>query len=144
MSAPVKVLLTIVSRQQYHHEAPDTAKLVTEGTMCREGDMTVLQYEETELTGLSGTTTTFRVRPGHAEVERTGTLTSRMVFEPGQDDQSLYQMDVGTLMLRILTEEITVELCDDGGFAHISYAIDIEGQPAGRVDYRIDVQKLSR
>ena len=67
-----------------------------------------------------------------------------MVFEPGQDDQSLYQLDVGALMLRIVTEEITVDLHDSGGFAHISYAIDIEGQPAGRVDYRIDVQKLPR
>ena len=141
MTQPVDVLLTISSRQQFRDEKPETTRLITDGTMRRDGQTVELAYEESELTGLSGTKTTFRMAPQRVELERTGKVASRMVFIPGQEDQSLYDMGFGALMIAVRAEKVRVKFNDDGGSARVSYAIDIEGQPAGRIDYRIDVQR---
>ncbi len=141
MTQPVDVLLTICSRQQFRDEKPEITRLITDGTMRRDGQTVELAYEESELTGLSGTKTTFRMTPQRVELERTGKVTSRMVFVPGQEDQSLYDMGFGALMIAVRAEKVRVKFNDDGGSARVSYAIGIEGQHAGRIDYRIDVQR---
>lgn len=141
MTQPVDVLLTIRSRQQFRDEKPETTKLLTEGTMRRDGETVELAYEESELTGLSGTTTTFRMAPQRVELERRGKVSSRMVFVPGVEDRSLYDMGFGALMIAVRAEKVRLDFNDNGGSASVSYTIDIEGQAAGRIDYRIDVRK---
>ena len=141
MTKPVDVLLTIRSRQQFRDEKPETTKLLTEGTMRRDGETVELAYEESELTGLSGTTTTFRMAPQRVELERRGKVSSRLVFEPGVEDRSLYDMGFGALMIAVRAEKVRLDFNDNGGSASVSYTIDIEGQAAGRIDYRIDVRK---
>lgn len=141
MTKPTEVLLTILSRQQFRDEEPETTKLVTEGTMRRVGETVELAYEESELTGLSGTTTTFRMTPQRVELERRGAVSSRMIFEAGQEDRSLYDMGFGALMIAVRAEKIRMHFDDDGGSACVAYGIAIEGQTAGRIEYRIDVRR---
>ena len=58
------VVLSIQGRQHYGDQEPETIELVTEGTMeFRDGGWDIT-YEESELTGLAGVVTTFRVEPG--------------------------------------------------------------------------------
>ena len=84
MTKPTEVLLTILSRQQFRDEEPETTKLVTEGTMRRDGETVELAYEESELTGLSGTTTTFRMTPQRVELERRGAVKAHGDLMPAQ------------------------------------------------------------
>ena len=52
------VVLNICGRQSYEGQEPDVIELVTEGTMeLRDGGWEI-SYEETELTGMEGVTTT--------------------------------------------------------------------------------------
>ena len=64
------VLLTIRAEQHYEDMEPDSMELMTEGTLVRTGEgWLVLSYQESELTGLEGTTTTFEIREiGRAHV----------------------------------------------------------------------------
>lgn len=53
------------------------------GTMeFRDGGWDIT-YEESELTGLAGVITTFRVEPGKVTLNREGALNSRMLFQEG-------------------------------------------------------------
>ena len=55
------VVLSIQGRQRYGEQEPETIELVTGGTMeFRDGGWDIT-YEESELTGLAGVITTFRV-----------------------------------------------------------------------------------
>lgn len=135
------VMITVTSRQQLNGEPPETIELVTEGTMRRDGDVTELRYEETEVTGLAGTTTIFRFGRERVELERRGALASRMVFALGQEDCSLYDMGIGSLMITVRTEHLRVKFDDEGGEATVVYAIAVEGESAGRISYRIEVTK---
>ena len=100
------VMLSIRGRQSYDGHEPEVIELVTDGTMeFRDGGWDIA-YEETELTGLEGVTTVFRVEPGKVTLSRTGRLNSQMVFQQGVAHESLYQMEFGALMLTVLATSV--------------------------------------
>ena len=132
-----EVMLSILGRQAYLDQEPDEIELVTEGTMeFMDGGWTI-QYEETELTGMAGVTTTFRVEPGKVILTRTGKLHSQMVFQEGVHHESLYQMEFGALMITVCATRIFAQLGDEGGMIDLVYHIDIEHNAAGTVDYHL-------
>ncbi len=134
------VVLSILGRQRYDHQEPETIELVTEGTMefCNGGWDIV--YEESELTGLAGVTTTFRVEPGKVTLTRTGRLNSQMVFQQGIAHDSLYQMEFGALLMTVKATRVYYDILPDGGTIDLIYTIDIEHSQAGEIDYHLDIR----
>ena len=138
-----RVLLTIRGRQAYQDQEPEVIELVTEGTMTlRDGGWDIC-YEESDLTGLQGVTTTFRVEPGKVILTRTGKLHSQMVFEQGVPHDSLYQMEFGALMITVCAQSLFYDMTPDGGVIDLAYTIEIENTAAGVIDYHLDVQSVS-
>ena len=133
------VLLSIVGRQTYPGQEPDAIELVTAGTMEQIPDGWELSYQESDLTGLAGVTTTFRVEPGAVILERTGNLRSKMVFQKGVPHDSLYQMAFGAMMITVCAEHLYFDIVPDGGVIDLVYAINIENTQAGTVDYHLDI-----
>ena len=77
MSIPV--ILSIQGCQSYPEQEPDVIELTTEGALeFRDGGWDI-RYEESDLTGLAGVTTTFRLEPGQVILQRTGKLRSEMI-----------------------------------------------------------------
>ena len=120
----MKVVLTITGSQRFGTDEPEKTSLVTEGTLEREGDILLLSYEESELTGMEGPTTVFRVEPARITLQRSGTLESQMVFELGHEDRSLYDMGFGALMITVLTDRLENTLTDAGGEMDVSYSVE--------------------
>lgn len=137
-----KVLLTIVSQQQFQQERPEHTKLVTEGTMSLEKGNVSLSYWESELTGLQGTKTTFLIEEDRVTLSRSGTVESKMTFVVGKEDQSLYDMGFGALMITVRTEKIQSSFNEKGGSLRVSYGIVIEEEAAGSIRYLIKAQVL--
>ena len=134
------VVLAIRGTQTYAGQEPDVIELVTEGTMeFRDGGWDI-SYEESELTGLAGVTTIFRVEPGKIILTRTGRLNSQMVFQPGVSHDSLYQMEFGTLMITVQASHVFFDILPDGGVIDLAYSINIENTEAGEIDYHLDIR----
>ena len=134
------VVLSIQGRQRYADQEPEIIELVTDGTMeFRDGGWDI-SYEESDLTGLAGVTTTFRVEPGKVTLDRTGTLYSRMVFQEGVSFDSLYQMPFGTLMITVMATSVFFDIVPDGGVIDLVYQISIENSETGVVDYNLDIR----
>lgn len=135
------VMLTIRGRQIYEGQEPDVIEMVTEGTIEHFGTHWDICYEETELTGLAGVITTFRIEPGKVTLSRDGKLRSQMVFEEGVFHESLYQMEFGALMITVCAKQISSCLGSDGGTVDLVYGIDIENCAAGIVDYHLEISR---
>ena len=137
-----RVMLHICGRQTYADQEPEVIELTTEGTMVfRDGGWDIC-YEESDLTGLRGVTTTFRVVPGGVTLSRTGSLNSQMVFKQGQTHDSLYQMEFGALMLAVTARHVLFDLTPEGGFIDLVYDIEIENTASGVVDYHLDIRTI--
>ena len=135
-----EVVLSIRGTQTYDGQEPDVIELVTEGTMEFRNGGWDISYEESDLTGLAGVTTTFRVEPGTVILERTGNLRSKMVFQKGVPHDSLYQMAFGAMMITVCAEHLYFDIVPDGGMIDLVYAINIENTQAGTVDYHLDIR----
>ena len=134
------VVLAIRGRQSYPGQEPEIIELVTEGWMEFRSGGWDISYEESELTGLAGVTTTFRVEPGRVTLDRKGALNSQMVFEEGVAHDSLYQMPFGALMLTVKATFVYYDIVSDGGTIDLSYQINIENTEAGIIDYHLDIR----
>ena len=134
------VILTICGRQTYEGQEPDVIELTTDGTMEFHNGGWNISYEESELTGLQGVTTTFRVEPGRVTLNRIGKLRSRMVFQEGTAHESLYQMEFGALMVTVCADRVFYDLVPDGGTIDLVYSIEIENSAVGMVDYHLDIR----
>ena len=97
------VIISIKSTQNMDGQE-DTIELVTQGVLRHsEEEGFALVYPESELTGLEGTLTTFRIAPDRITLLREGTINSEMIFEEGQKHFSLYETPFGGLMLGVNT-----------------------------------------
>jgi uncharacterized beta-barrel protein YwiB (DUF1934 family) len=137
-----RVILDIQGRQSYQDQEPEIITLTTEGTMeLRDGGWDI-SYEESDLTGLKGVVTTFRVEPDKVILTRTGNLHSQMVFQQGKSHDSLYQMPFGALMITICATSVFYDITPDGGVIDLSYTIEIEQSAAGVIDYHLDIRAV--
>ena len=136
-----EMLLTIAGTQHFNGEEPETTKLVTDGTLRTEEGAVILSYAESELTGMRGTLTTFRIEKDRVTLTRSGTVESVMTFAVGKEDRSLYDVGFGALMITVRTERIDCEMDENGGFLEVAYGISIEDSTAGEIEYRIEAKK---
>lgn len=137
-----KVLLSITGKQSYRDQEPEVMELVTEGTMEFSNGGWDISYQESDLTGLQGVTTTFRVEPDKVTLTRTGPLRSTMEFRIGQTHDSLYELDFGALMLTVTTRHLFFDIVPEGGCIDITYDIEIEKSEGGQVDYHLDIRAI--
>lgn len=134
------VMLSLRGMQRYPEQDPEVIELVTEGTLETYQDGWKLKYEESDLTGLAGVTTTFFIRPNMVTLQRTGPLSSRMEFREGVPHESLYQMEFGALMITVCANKVSYDINENGGSIDLLYSIEIEQTAAGHIEYHLDIQ----
>jgi len=135
------VMLTIRGEQYFDGVDPDETKLMTEGTMEMTEQGMRLSYQETELTGMEGTTTTFEVQDKKVILTRSGTVNSQMIFEEGRQHTSLYETPFGELPVDIQTSSLRHNLSQRGGIMEIKYSIAVAHTATGRNCFKIQVRR---
>ena len=136
------VIISIRGVQTRNDDPPEVIELVTEGRLMDCGDAGyTLSYQESEITGLEGTLTTFQVEPDCITLMRMGEFNSQMVFQPGRRHFSMYDTPYGALSIGVNTKKMRADLDENGGEIEIDYAIEIDHAVAGENTFRIDVRE---
>ena len=137
----VPVLLSIRGEQYFDGADPDATELMTEGVMEITSEGVAFSYEESALTGMEGTTTTFQVRGPQVILTRDGGVNSQMIFEEGRQHTSLYETPFGELTVDIQTSRLRHNLTGQGGVMEIQYSIAVEHTVTGRNCFKIRVRR---
>ena len=140
-----EVIIFVRGEQYYDGVDPDNIELISEGrmTIADDGEIS-LEYQETELTGMEGTTTRFTVRDDVVVLTRSGAVNSQMIFQRGTRHSSLYGTPWGTMMVDIATSKLTYRLGEHGGLLEVQYTIAVEHQVTGRNQFKIRVRERAR
>ena len=101
----------------------------------------VLSYEESTLTGMEGTTTTFEVKGPRVTLTNNDKVNSQMIFEEGRQHTSLYETPFGELTVDIQTSFLKHNLTERGGVMEIKYSIAVEHTVTGRNCFKIRVRR---
>lgn len=135
------VVISVKGEQYYDGVDPDTTELMTEGTLETTEDGLCIRYQETALTGMEGTETTFEVGPSRVILRRSGSVSSQMVFEEGKQHRSLYETPFGDLSVDIQTSRLRHNLTERGGIMEIKYSIAVEHVVTGRNCFKVRVRR---
>lgn len=107
----------------------DVIEVITPGDFIIEEGRFKGIYEETELSGMKGTTTTINIFEDNFILERTGTTNTKMEFELDKTAVSLYNTPYGVMDLQIHTEDLEINVDENGGNIRAKYAMGFSGQP---------------
>ncbi len=104
--------------------APIT-ELVTLGRYRMEDGEHVLEYDETELSGAEGTTTTIRFGGDKVSMERSGTEQSLFMIEKGRHVVSAYDTPMGIFSIGFLGTKLDYDIAGHEGKLELCYNIDL-------------------
>ena len=135
------VIISITGMQRDPSGQSDQVELVTAGKYGFENGESRFTYEESDLTGLEGTRTTFSISPMGVTLRREGSLNSEMVFREGKKDFFLYQTPFGSATMGVDTRRIDARLDEHGGYMELDYDIDFNHTPMGRNKFKINVRE---
>ena len=140
-----EIILFVRGEQTYDGVSPEVTELATEGVMTiREDGEMVLTYQESEITGMEGTTTRFTIRGGTVVLERAGLIVSRMEFKQGERSSSFYETPWGTMEVDIVTTKLAHRFTERGGVMEIACTIAVNHQVTGENRFKVRVKEAAR
>lgn len=115
-------------------------EVVTPGEFYKEGDYYFAIYDETELSGMEGTKTTLKVSQEDFLLSRTGSTNGEMYFKKNSKDVSLYDTPYGSLQITIETNELKVDLDENGGEIYINYNLAVANQEPQNTVLKVSIR----
>ena len=137
----MKDVVISVTGVQQTEEGPDVLELVTAGQYGVSPEEIRMSWEESELTGMAGTRTTFSVYPRKVVMTREGKVNTRMVFEEGKKNYFLYETPFGAATMGVDTNRVRAELTPTGGEMEVDYSIDVNQQMVRRHRFFIQIKE---
>jgi uncharacterized beta-barrel protein YwiB (DUF1934 family) len=121
-----KVVVTVKSKQIVDG-SEESIELVTPGKFYRKENAYYVVYDETEVSGMKGTTTTLKIDGRSVSMIRFGTVSSKLNFKKGVRDVSLYQTPYGVLELAVDPRQVAINVNEDGGEIKLAYGLESGG-----------------
>ena len=140
----IQVLITVRSVQSVPEEEDETVEFVTNGFIYRKNGVFVLDYDESELTGLEGVHTKVTVEKNKVLLDRSGSLESQMVFEKNQRHLALYETPGGVFTVGTVAMNVSHVLSEEGGRISLDYRLEIDNAFASRNVVEITVMRMNQ
>ncbi len=120
------VMLKIKGKQTNTEGEENIIELITEGKFYIKNDSYYLVYDETEISGMEGSTTTLKIQGHKISMKRFGNNTSSLIFEQGKKHRTEYSTAFGDMSMEVLTDSVDVNISDVGkGSIDLSYKLSI-------------------
>lgn len=116
-------------------------EMFSEGEMYITDERVIIAYEESELTGMEGSSTQVRFErsnPGLVTMMRNGAVNTILVFEKGKRHICSYQTEYMPFEICVNTKDIKNTLLEDGKI-ELDYIVEIRGAQAERTHFTIEI-----
>lgn len=140
------IMLKIVGQSIEKDETEDKEQMefITEGKFYEEGNAMYLQYEESELSGMEGCTTSLMIDGSLIRMERCGEaigIDTAIEFEKGRRFTGYYDTPYGAIEMEVLTNSVVnkIEKESPSGFLGIDYNISLKGLSESRSVLKIEI-----
>ncbi len=103
-----------------------------------------INYNESELTGMEGASTTVsfeEATPNLVTMLRGGSVTTAMVFEPGKRHICVYETPIMPFELCIHTLKVENKLLSEGSL-YLDYIVEFKGAQAERTKFLIEIEEV--
>lgn len=128
-----EIMIKIEGSQNFNSSEENKVELTTKGTIEKIENGVSISYEESELTGMKGTTTQIVVnKNGIITLNRSGTVNSCLVFEESKKNISYYDTEAGAFSISVFANYLEAEINENGGSIEIDYILEVDGNLVGQ------------
>lgn len=138
------VIISVKGTQTAEDQETNVLELVTEGKYYKEDNAYFVTYNESEVTGMDGTTTTLKVADGVVTLMRSGSVNSHFVFQRGQKHVSYYDTEYGAFTVGVYANEVDIRMDDNGGEIRVGYEMEIDNSKSGENDFYMSIREAGR
>jgi uncharacterized beta-barrel protein YwiB (DUF1934 family) len=135
------VIISVKGSQASNYIDSEGLELITEGKYYKEGKSYFVTYNESEVTGMDGTTTTFKLDDGVVTLIRAGAVNSQFVFQQGKKHVSYYDTAYGAFTIGVIANEVSVNVDDNGGEIRVDYSLEIDNNKSGENDFHMFIRE---
>ena len=141
------IMLRIIGNQVHGLDGKigddDAMEFITEGRFSRKGDALYLIFEESELSGSLGYTTSLKVTSGKVRMKRYGEeggIQTAIEFEKGGKFSGWYETPFGAIEMEVLTNDVDNRLSPEGsGTLGIDCSVSLKGLTESRNLLRFEI-----
>ena len=133
-----KAVIHLLSIQSDNED--EKVEVVTPGSFSKKGDDFYAIYDETEISGMEGTTTTLKIADNKFSIIRMGSTNAEMEFQKSKSNVSLYDTPYGTLEVNINTRDLNINVDENGGEVYVRYNLSISGMKAQSTTLNIKIK----
>lgn len=135
------VIISLKGTQTDGSADKEIIELVTAGSYYKKGNNYYVTYDETELTGMEGTTTTLKIEGEKITMLRFGENNTQLIFEKGQRHLCCYETQYGAFTIGVHSNAVNVNVTDSGGEISAEYNIEIDNTSAGKNDFYMQIRE---
>jgi uncharacterized beta-barrel protein YwiB (DUF1934 family) len=103
----------------------DAIELITDGVLTHENGSTIIEYDESEMSGIENTRTRLRVENERIHLERQGALQTEFVFAKTTPFEALYATPFGAMQVSVFPTHVQSLLSEKEGNIDLEYIIKI-------------------
>lgn len=137
-----KAWITVIGTQKTDEGQEDKIEFSTEGNFYEKNGTYYIIYQESDLTGLVGVTTSLKADPQRVVLNRMGKADLKQEFSPNSYFRSNYVTPYGTILMGIWTEVVESNLTGQGGHISLKYNLYVEEELISYNTLSITVNRL--
>ena len=120
---------------------PEIMEINSVGNICDDGDRITLSYEESDASGMQGSTTSItflKSDPSIVTMMRSGLVSATLVFEEGKRHHCIYKTPFMPFEVCIHTTKVVNALLV-GNTLELDYIVEIRGAKAERTKFKMQI-----
>ena len=126
-----EITLKITGKQKLGDVEEDQMEFVTDGKLYEKNNSIYIMYDETEVSGMKGCTTTIKMTENSLKMRRNGDLgmNTELYFETGKRFNSIYNTPYGPMGIEVLTDYVKNDFdkVSYRGNIAVEYKISMDG-----------------
>ena len=127
--------------EEEENEPEGPIEMFSEGELYITDDRVIIAYDESELTGMEGSSTQVRFEKNAPELitmMRSGNVSTILVFEEGKRHICTYQTPYMPFEICVYTKKVKNNLLESG-VIDLDYIVEIRGAQAERTQFKIEI-----
>ena len=125
-----EITLKITGKQKIKDVEEDQMEFVTDGKLYEKNNSIYIMYEESEVSGMKGCTTTIKMTEDSIKMRRLGDLgmNTELYFETGKRFNSVYNTPYGPMGIEVLTKYVNNNFDKEAskGVIDVEYKISMD------------------
>lgn len=136
-------LLTFKSKAYYNDtKEEDTIEFLTNANLTKKNDKYYVVFNYPESYDVHHSKATLKIENDKVTLLKYGTNCSQFIFEQGQQHKGHYETDFGSLSVGIFSENVSVDLNDEGGDIDLKYTIYFNDLATHHTNLSINLKRI--